>query len=154
MKLTHKYEGFEIDGRKYAYQHEFWEEANLEDFVGKVCTLAEEIDHEVVLEFADNTAIVIRHEQDCCEEVRFVDGKDDLACLVGTVIGMAEVVRNKGDGGESKYDTNTWTFVKFRSIGGDCTLSWYGTSNGYYNETVKVRSGTRVQEWSWDTTEQ
>lgn len=146
MKLNHTYEWFEVDGRRYKPQYEFYEEANLEDFVGKVCTLAEEFDGEVVLEFSDGTALLIRHEQDCCEEVRFVDGKEDLARLVGTVLCMAEVVRNESDSDESKYDTSTWTFVKFRSIGGDCTLSWYGTSNGCYNETVRIKSGTRVYE--------
>ena len=59
---------------------------------------------------------------------------------------MAEEVTNEQDVNspgviipESYQDSFTWTFYKLSTIKGSVTISWYGSSNGYYNESVSFK---------------
>lgn len=86
------------------------------------------------------------HYQDCCESVEIDDIVGDLDDLVGSPLLMAEKVTNSGYGDEDdwpdtlekpKYlESWTWTFYKFATMKGRVTVRWFGTSNGYYSESV------------------
>lgn len=81
------------------------------------------------------------HRQDCCESVSIEDVVGDLADLVGAPLGMAEEASNEPDPGpktEGGYtdESGTWTFYKFATEKGYVTVRWYGSSNGYYSESV------------------
>jgi len=90
----------------------------------------------------DGEEYILFHDQDCCEYVRVEDITGDLDDLVGAPIVQAEKVVNgdkKGETGPApKYqgDSFTWTFYKLGTSKGRVTIRWYGSSNGYYGESV------------------
>lgn len=79
------------------------------------------------------------HQQDCCENVYIEDIDGDLARLVGQPILLAEEVSKNGDDDpELKCNDGscTWTFYKLSTNLDSVTIRWFGTSNGYYSESV------------------
>lgn len=79
---------------------------------------------------------VFYHHQECCESVLIEEIIGDLNDLVGSPLIQAESVTKEGDALNEYGDTITWTFLKFATIKGSVTVRWYGTSNGYYSESV------------------
>lgn len=95
----------------------------------------------------DGTGFVFYHDQGCCESVDIDDICGDLSDLEGSPILLAEEVVSDNRVGErkSKWDDSfTWTFYKFATAKGYVTVRWYGTSNGYYSESVDMAK----LEWS------
>lgn len=73
------------------------------------------------------------HSQDCCESVSLEDIEGDIADLINAPVLMAEESENSG---EEEYGTYTWTFYRFQTTKGFVVIRWYGSSNGYYSESV------------------
>ena len=99
-----------------------------------------EADGEVLTLYLSNTNYVrFQHHQDCCESVYIEDICGDLDDLVGAPLVEAEEVSDYDadpvDGSDESY---TWTFYRFRTRKGSVTVRWYGSSNGYYSESVSV----------------
>jgi len=70
-----------------------------------------------------------------------VDIAGDINDLIGSPILLAEVVTNENENPPGveilEYQESfTWTFYKLSTKKGSVTISWYGESNGYYNESV------------------
>lgn len=83
----------------------------------------------------------LEHRQECCESVELVDVAGDLDDLVGSPLLMAEEASNSDDPplyGPSP-DSHTWTYYRFATARGYVTLRWFGSSNGYYSESVDFR---------------
>lgn len=97
---------------------------------GKVISDVTYIDTESAIYFTTNknTQYVLKHVNECCEEVDLVDISGDLISLLGNKILKAEKVMNS----ENKPLSNlqnfyTWTYFKLASRGGYITISYFGT---------------------------
>lgn len=77
-------------------------------------------------------------EADCNDvQVTIDDINGDINDLVGSPLTMAESVSNEAF--EKTQDAEgTWTFYRFATIKGYVDIRWFGTSNGYYSETVTL----------------
>ena len=94
-------------------------------------------DEEEKIVFTSRTGAVFEmfHEHDCCETVAIDDIIGDLQDLVGSPILQAEEV---SEDDPKASESGTWTFYKFTTFKGRVTIRWYGSSNGYYSESVSI----------------
>lgn len=88
----------------------------------------------------DGYIIKMFHDQDCCENVYLesadsIDNENDIYtdCEFCVLEETSECGENDDFWGHEHY---TWTFYKVRTNKGYDTIRWYGTSNGYYSESV------------------
>lgn len=127
----------------------FWRDtAQVSDMLGKIITnitLPNEEDSQdmILFECTDGSAYLMYHEQDCCENVEIDDINGDLDNLIGRPLAMADVATSgdrpdldRGAREESWDDSHTWTFYRFGTVRGFVDIRWYGSSNGYYSESV------------------
>jgi hypothetical protein len=125
----------------------FQHEVSFGELLGKTIVEIQgaEIDSDVVLLVCDDGSMyVMYHEQDCCENVDINDICGDVNCLIGKPILKAEeTIHSSGsvDCPEPAegYDTSyTWTFYHLATIKGYVDIRWFGSSNGYYSESVSL----------------
>lgn len=119
---------------------------NVNELLGKTLVSVEKT------QYQDNDALLfttdtgeqygMTHIQDCCEQVWLEEIIGNLDDLVGHPLLIAEeanstlhALQDPGPKHEST-ESYTWTFYKFATIRGYVDLRWYGTSNGYYSESV------------------
>lgn len=109
------------------------------------CEFSDLLNHEVVDVFKDECFFQILtkthlfqmyHDQDCCEHVYLQDVVGDIQSLIGNKILMAEESYGDEKPLSEHEESFTWTFYKLATIKGYVDLRWYGSSNGYYSESV------------------
>ena len=109
--------------------------AEVKDLLGKTLVKIENNeDIELVFHTDDGKKYMMYHEQDCCESVSIEDVIGDFDDLIGNPLTMAE--ESWEDGGKDDDWSSTWTFYKFATNKGYVTIRWFGSSNGYYSESV------------------
>lgn len=105
-------------------------------------TGAEEDSEQIVFECDDGDVYVMYHEQDCCEDVRICDVAGDISTILNRPVVFHSTTNDEKTsliGARDAYDESyTWTFYHFRTIKGYVDIRWYGTSNGYYSESVDL----------------
>jgi hypothetical protein len=122
------------------------EYSRFEDLLGQTLTAVEVVradgktiwDDRIDLTTVEGVTFRLFHSQDCCEGVYIEDIIGNTDDLVGNPLLMAEGVSNANEPPKDDYmpDSYTWTFYKLATIKGYVTIRWYGTSNGYYSESV------------------
>lgn len=126
-----------IDGDVY-------EQCGIEALLGKTIVAingGEKGDKTIHFVCSDGTEYLMYHEQDCCESVTIEDVCGDLQRLFNTPITLAEDISNEVKGWCTGWqddwgDHYTWTWYKLATVNEYVTIRWYGTSNGYYSESV------------------
>jgi hypothetical protein len=107
---------------------------------GKTLFAIENAGDEVLFTLDSGEVYKLYHSQDCCESVTVEDVCGDLADLIGSPLVEAEEVTSSENPAGVKVpeyqDSFTWTFYKLRTAKGCVTIRWYGSSNGYYSESV------------------
>lgn len=118
---------------------------SFEDLHGRVlCKVVNDDDVELRFHLTEDHYVRMYHMQDCCESVSIEDIVGDLDDLVGTPLLLVEEVSNyepdEHEADEDDYygESETWTYYRFRTIKGSVDIRWYGTSNGYYSESVDI----------------
>jgi len=118
-------------------------DANFSDLVGKTLVSIEggKGSEEILLKTSEGETYKQYHWQDCCESVYVEDICGDFNDILDSPILMAEEVshcdENPPEVVVPEYqDSFTWTFYKLGTVKGSVTIRWYGSSNGYYSESV------------------
>ena len=120
---------------------------SFEELQGRVlCKVVQIDDDELRFHLTEDHYVRMYHHQDCCETVSIEDIVGDLDDLVGTPLLLVEEVSNyepetETDEDENDYyyaESETWTYYRFRTIKGSVDIRWYGSSNGYYSESVDI----------------
>ena len=88
------------------------------------------------------------HTQDCCESVTLEDINGDIQNLIGVPILRADekTSNDPRDGDDEEYasESCTYTFYTFATKKGYVDIRWYGSSNGYYSESVDLQMNDNV----------
>ena len=109
------------------------------ELLGRTLYRAQADDDTLTLYLSDTNYVQFQHHQDCCESVYIEDICGDLNDLVGAPLIEAEEVSNyEAEPLYEHEESYTWTFYKFATRKGFVTVRWYGSSNGYYSESVSV----------------
>jgi hypothetical protein len=108
---------------------------NISTLIGKTLLRVTNTADEMVFETDMGERYRLYHEQSCCESVEIEDIIGDLSDLVGGPILLAEE-RTNSDNPKHDYDSHTWTFYELATLKGRVSVRWYGSSNGYYSESV------------------
>ncbi|CAB4127495.1 hypothetical protein UFOVP75_225 [uncultured Caudovirales phage] len=116
--------------------------ANFADLLGRTIQSIDisKPNDRITIETTDGVSWTIKHSQDCCETVTIEDVAGDINDLLGYPLTMAEEVSNSDqiEGNEMYSESFTWTFYKLATVKGYVTIRWFGSSNGYYSETVST----------------
>lgn len=116
---------------------------DISDLKGKTLveiTGAEVGSEEIIFTTSEGKKYKMWYEPDCCASCNIDDICGEIETLLNTPIIEAYESSNHSDppkkdsyGSDPSY---TWTFYVIRTNLGTVTIKWYGSSNGYYSESV------------------
>lgn len=130
--------------RCHRYDYEVCHEVEFETLKGETIKAVNNLydnslGETILFETISGRIFLMYHNQDCCESVYIEDICGDLDDLIGSPLLMAEEIDNDDSYSLPDKDgdaSETWTFYKLATEKGYVTIRWYGSSNGYYSESV------------------
>lgn len=114
-------------------------DANVAELLGKTIIQISKGSDEIAFRCSDDSGYKMHHRQSCCESVSIDDISGDLDDLIGSPITLAEEATSsdkKLDSENYQGESFLWTFYKFATLKGYVNIRWFGSSNGYYSESV------------------
>lgn len=114
-------------------------EVNISDLKGRIIDKVL-IGENIITFICDNIIYLMYHIQDCCESVSVDDIVGDINDIIGSEVLKAEESTSTTDEPIDGYvdDSYTWTYYKIATKKGYVDIKWFGTSNGYYSESVNI----------------
>ncbi len=112
-------------------------------FRGRTLTDIEidEANAEITLTDSKGRRYLMSHHQDCCELVQIHDLSGDFEAILNRPLTIArEETSNTHppDVPGDSYESFTWTVYEFGNADALLRIRWFGTSNGYYSESVQI----------------
>jgi hypothetical protein len=123
-----------------------WVNDDISDLLDKTMAGIEQSDNdEIIFTDIEGNRWKMYHDQDCCEDVRIDDIIGDFEDIIGHPLLVAECRTNSNE--DENFNSETWTFYELATIKGSVTIRWYGTSNGYYSESVDFEKIESVENF-------
>lgn len=107
----------------------------MEQLIGKIPIAIERSHDEIKFTMLDDTFFVLRHEQDCCEDVVLEDIDGDINDLLDEPITISS---ERYEEDETASESATWSFYHIGNRKMTLVIRFYGSSNGYYSETAEL----------------
>lgn len=87
----------------------------------------------------DGNVVEFYHRRECCEQVYLEDIDGDLNDIIGEkILSAEERIEERTDNYGYYSERIQWTFYHIRTAKGCVVIRWYGSSNGYYSESVDI----------------
>lgn len=117
----------------------YWDNrCTVSEMVGQTFTKVSMDEAKTTITFEnDKVKYMFYHCQDCCESVWVEDIIGDLEDLENWPILIAKEETNADfEPLQNSDESYTWTFYSFATYKGYVDIRFYGTSNGFYSESI------------------
>jgi hypothetical protein len=113
---------------------------SINDLLGLTIKEIKKGDAELIFVIDEYLSFKMYHKRDCCESVIIESITGDMDDIIGSkILKVSESVSREPETAkpdEDGYNSFTWTFYTIATIKGYVDIRWYGSSNGYYSESV------------------
>ena len=92
--------------------------------------ITKDLDNNELYFYTSDSIFLMRHDQECCEDVHIAEIIGDINDLIG------EPIIKVSEDSSAEKDEMTWTFYNLATKKGHVTIRWVSSSNGYYSEKV------------------
>lgn len=96
-----------------------------------------------ILESNEEMDCLYEAQGECCS-ISYIEDLDNPEIFTDSTFISVESV--EGESKDDGYEVHKWTFYKFKTSKGICTLSFRNDSNGYYNGELALISKNKITD--------